>query len=122
MISSFATRDCHVRRNGEADADVARLAAVGTRASAGDRGVDAYDGTVEIDKRTTRVAWVDRSVGLHREIDRVIVVARTDRASGVGHDAAGYRLREPERRACGDDGLADLKLAGLRERGWVQIA
>src|SRR4029434_6068474 len=95
----------------KANADVAWLAPIGTRACARDRGIDAYDRTVEVDKRTTRVARVDRGVGLHRQIDGIVVIAGTHRPARVGHDATCHRLREPERRACGNHRLTHNEFA-----------
>src|SRR4029450_11091657 len=56
------------------------------------------------------------------QVDGVVVVARTNRPSRVGHDATRHRLSESEGRTRGDDSLAYGELAGLRESGRVQVA
>ena len=63
---------------------------------------------------------IDGRVGLHRQVDRVVVAARTHRPGDVGHDPAGHRVGQSERRPDRDDGLADGERVGLGEGGGLQ--
>ena len=106
-----------LHRDGEADADVAGLAAGGA-AGGGDRGVDPDHLAEHVDQRPTGVAGVDRGVGLHRvDVGRLVGgVAGGDRPLQRADDArrspstrgrAASRSRPPgHRRAARGTGRA----------------
>ena len=81
----------------------------------GDRGVDPDHRAVQVDQRAAGVARVDGRVGLHREVDGVVVAAGPDRPGGVRHDPAGHRLRQAQRCARREHGLTNLDRVRLRE-------
>ena len=68
--------------DGEADTDVAALAADGRAGDPGDRGVDPDDAPLHVEQRPAGVARVDRGVGLDRVDERLVV--RVARASPGG--------------------------------------
>src|SRR3954470_22188862 len=79
-----------VRRDGEADADVARLAAGGRGAGRLDLRVDADHLAGAVEQRAAGVAGIDRGVGLDDVVDRV-AVGRADLALEGRDDACGER-------------------------------
>ncbi len=81
----------------------------------GDRGVDADDLGVGVDERATRVARVDRRVGLDETGQRG--VADREAAVEAADDAGGDRRREAERAAERDRALTDLDAVRLGEIG-----
>ncbi len=94
-----------VHGNGEADADVAA-------AVAEDRGIDADQLAPQVDERTTRVAGVDRGVGL----DEILVAVRIDAAAPeCAHDAGGHGVLQAERVADRQHEVAHLHLVGIAE-------
>jgi hypothetical protein len=91
-------------RDGEAKPD----RAAGRRE---DGGVDANHLAVHVEQRATRVAAVDRGVGL----DVVVERARLDVAAARRHDAGRHGAAQAERIADRHDRLADLHLARVSE-------
>src|SRR5262249_13785508 len=90
----------HVRRDREADADVAARARE-------DRRVDTDELAVQIDERATGVAGVDRRIGL----DEVLVALRVDaRAPERADDSRRHGVTETERVADRYNVIADLDL------------
>src|SRR4051812_44236754 len=98
------------RRNREADADVAAVAA---RAGL-DLARDADDLAGGVEERAAAVAVVDGGVGLYRVLDRP-PVGRRDRAVKRADDARGDGVVEAERVSDGDDRVADLDRVGVTE-------
>ena len=70
------------------------------------------------------VAGVQRGVGLHDVLDQPLGAARADRqrAAERADDARGHAAAEAARVADGDDQLADPQVAGVAERGGVEVA
>src|SRR3954453_21520748 len=101
------------RRDREADAVVAAGVALDLR-------VDADDVAGRVEQRATRVAVVDRGVGLDRARDRE-VVRRVDRPVEGTDDAGRHGSLEAERAADGDDAVADLHVVRVGERDRVQL-
>ncbi len=101
----------HVDRHREADADI----------SAGwgnDRGVDTDDPALQVDERATRIARIDRGIGL----DEVLVTLDARTAAERADDARGHGLTEAERIADRQDKVADLQAIGIAHRNRRQIA
>src|SRR5688572_15687798 len=96
------------RGNGKADAHAA--AAGGGE----DRRVHANHLAGEIERGTTGVTAVDRSI----DLQEIVIRASADIAPARGDDAGGYRAAEAERIADGDDPVADASLL----RGEVDIS
>ena len=94
----------HVDRNREADAVVGAGAAV-------DRRVDPDDLALGVDQRATRVAGVDRRVGLNE----IVVVAAEDSSFGAD-DSRRHRHADVERIADCDYPVADVGGIGIAER------
>ena len=106
-----------VRRDGEADADVA-----GRPVGAGDLRVDADHLAARVQQRATRVAAVDLRVGLDHVVDRVAVRRRDRPLLDGADDACRRRPPEPERVADRDDGIADADVVGVAERERCETA
>src|SRR5262249_40491967 len=102
--------------DGEADALEAARTAL-------DRRVNADDLAVERHERTAAVARIDRRVGL----DEVLVEIHVESGATLGaDDAAGHRAGEPERRADGENAIADFRGGAVaqfqvREAGPLRI-
>ena len=78
-----------------------------------DRGIDADQLAVQVHERASRVARIDRGVGL----DEVLVALDVDPAAPErAHDPGGDGLAEPEGVADGDDEIADLEYVAVSER------
>src|SRR4051812_44226850 len=99
-----------VRRDGEADADVAVAGAARL-----DLRVHADDATGVVEQRAARVAGVDRRVRLDRLVD-LEAVGSLDAAPEPGDDALGRRAVQPERVADRDRRVADLDGARVGQR------
>jgi hypothetical protein len=123
-----------VDRDGEADADVATFGR-GPLGQRGDGGVDADDLAVRVDQRPARVAGVDGRVGLDGVDDRglarllaaaerrlLLVALQSDGPVEGADDAGTHRAVEPERAADGEDGVADVQVVGVAERGGGEAA
>src|SRR5262245_22958949 len=105
-----------VRRDREADADVAVPGLAGRR----DLRVHADHARVRVEQRAARVAGVDRRVGLDDLVD-LGAVGRADVAPEAGDDPRGRGPVEAERVADGDGGVADLHAARVGERERVDV-
>src|SRR5260370_19958172 len=92
-----------IDRDGEADSRVAAGAAV-------DRGVNADDLALRIEERPTRIARVNRRIGLEE-----IVVIAAERPSLRTHDSGGHGQVEPERVADCDYPVSHLRFARITE-------
>jgi len=100
--------DVHGRIDGHGE----RQAHVAARA-AEDLRIDADHFALAVEQRPARVARVDRDIGLDEGrvgVIRQVAVERT-------HDALRRRVIEPERRADGEDPLADLEFIGIAQVG-----
>ena len=101
----------HVNRNGKPDALI-------PAAAAENRGVDADDFAVDIDKRPAAVARIDRRVSL----DEIFIIVNADIRAAFGADnAGGHGLRQAERLTDGNDPVADFQRLGIAESGNRQI-
>src|ERR1019366_7615774 len=93
----------HADRYRERDAFVAAGAAVDLR-------IDADHFALEIEQRSTGIAWIDRDIGLDER--HVAVAAFADVAARRGaHDTGGHAVLEAERRADCEHPLARPQLA-----------
>ena len=102
----------HVRRNREADADVA----AGRRE---DLRVDADQFPVEIHEGAAGITLIDRRIGLQE----ILVAARPSaRLSPFGaDDSHGHRLADAERVADCEDDVADLDYIRVTHRNELQV-
>ena len=89
-----------------------------TETGSGHRGVDADHVGVRVGEGATRVARVQRGIGLDDVVDETGVLARArgQRSPEPADDARRHRAREPERTSDRDDQLADLQLGGVAQR------
>ena len=106
-------RPHRARRDREADAVVAAGVALDLR-------VDADHVAAHVEQRPTRVAVIDRRVGLDGARDRIVVRCRDGAVEGAD-DAGGHRLRQAERAADRRDALTDLHRARGAERQRMQL-
>src|SRR5215472_15918704 len=90
----------HVDRYGKADPNI-------PSGWGHDRSVDADNSSLKIDQRPTRIARVDRSVGL----DEILIALDTRAAAEGADNARGYSLAEAKRIADGEHKIADLQAA-----------
>ena len=82
--------------------------------------VQAEHVSVGVEQRAAGVAGVDRRVRLDRVGDRV-VVRRRDAAPDLADDPLRGRLGKAEGAADRDDGVADLRAGGVRERDRMKL-
>src|SRR4029453_15098465 len=105
-------RASDVDRDGEADA--VRIG--------GDGRVDADDVGPGVEQRATRIAGVDRGVGLDEVVEVLVAVGR-DRPALGRHDATRHRVRiRPERAPDRADQLAPLALGRAAQIGDWHVA
>src|SRR5215472_8340938 len=97
-----------IDRDGEADAVVGAGAGV-------DEGVDSDHLTVGIEQRPTRVARVNRGIGLN-----VVVIVATEDLPLCTHDTGGDCHADVKRISDGDDPIADFSSIGISQRSTGQ--
>ena len=101
----------HVRRNGEADADIAAGLRQNLR-------VDADELSARVHQRAARIPVIDWRVGLEKIL--VAAVANAGGPSLAADDAHGDSLPDAERVAHGQHDIADLHLVGIAESNGLQ--
>src|SRR5215469_9120496 len=93
-----------INRDGEADA----IVGAGSRV---DEGVDSDHLAVGIEQRSTRVAWVNRGIGLN-----VVVIVATKNLTLGAHYAGSDRHAYVKRISDRDDPIADFSFVRISER------
>src|SRR5215813_13082 len=100
----------HVNRYREADADI-------SSGWGNDRRIDTDNPALHVDKRTTRIARINRRIGL----DKILVTFDARTAAKRADDPRGHGLTEAERIADRQDKVADLQAIGIAHWNRRQI-
>src|ERR1700730_3899746 len=95
----------HIDRDGKADTNI-------TATRCHYRRIDADDPSLQIDQRASRIARIDRGVGL----DEILIAFDAGAAPERADDPRGHGLAEAERIADREDKIADLQAIGVADR------